>query len=221
MPTNAKAMRAGDISVRLASNFIDAFGRAGGIPSMLQRVTDTPFLMAKFVALLEKTDPETESITPSGPQLTEALQLREYFVNRPGLYIRPGFQALILNSDLKADQAQGIDKVCYVDVPHDMFDADILSRFIGNASHVAMNSFSLSQIAELIDLQKNGEAGLMLLNGYANIFCFQGADNKLLFVTLCWSSNYANWRIEAFDTDENGSWNEGCRVFRLYLNTSF
>lgn len=221
MPTNAKATKAGDISVRLASNFIDAFGRAGGTPGMLQRVTDTPFLMAKFVALFEKTTPATESPTPDSPQVNEALPLRDYFVNRPGLYIRPGFQALILNADLKVAEVKDIDKVCYVDVPHDMFDSDILSRFIGNASHVALNSFSLSQIAAMIDLQKSGEAGLMLLNGYANIFCFQGADDKLLFVTLCWSHNYANWRIEAFDTDENGSWNEGCRVFRLYLNSSF
>jgi hypothetical protein len=221
MPTHTKAMRAGDISVRLASNFLDAFGRAGGTPGMLQRVTDTPFLMAKFVALFEKTTPATESPTPGVAPLTEALLLRDYFVNRPGLYIRPGFQALVLDSDLKTAVKKDIGKVCYVDVPHDMFDADILARFIGNASHIALNSFSLAQIAAMIDLQNKGEAGPMLLNGYANIFCVQGADDKLLFVTLCWSHNYANWRIEAFDTDENGSWNEGCRVFRLYLNSSF
>lgn len=63
----------------------------------------------------------------------------------------------------------------------------------------------LAYMAELIEKQAKGEQGILLTNGYANIFYIKD-DNGTLWAVFCyWYSGCSEWRVEADPiTDPDG-----------------
>lgn len=69
----------------------------------------------------------------------------------------------------------------------------------------------LWQIAELMRRQPQGQDGILLNNGYANIFYVNGVHGRVFAVGVRWYND--EWRVLAWKLDEGACWGAGCRVF--------
>lgn len=71
---------------------------------------------------------------------------------------------------------------------------------------------TLAQIYALMRGQKNGDDGILLNNGRANIFYVRDVNSVLRTVFVYWRSG-AGWRVNADLVDGLCKWDDGCRVF--------
>jgi len=72
---------------------------------------------------------------------------------------------------------------------------------------------TLSQIWELLKLQPWREDGVLLTNGYANIFYVRDARGVLRAVNVRWYGNDGVWYVYAHSVEYPGRWNAGDRIF--------
>lgn len=72
---------------------------------------------------------------------------------------------------------------------------------------------TLSRFFHLLSLQGHGEAGVLLTNGWANIFYIRDKSGTLRAVGARWYADDRGWRLGADSTDNPGGWREGRRVF--------
>ncbi len=72
---------------------------------------------------------------------------------------------------------------------------------------------SLAHMFDLLKKQAHGEEGVLLTNGYANIFYVRDADGILWAVVAYWGSGYRDWLVEAHSIGTPGRWGGGGRVF--------
>lgn len=70
---------------------------------------------------------------------------------------------------------------------------------------------SLAQIASLMEQQPNGEDGILLSNGWWNIFYVPDADGILWAVGVRWGDD--GWRVRAYSVGYPFDWIAGYRVF--------
>jgi hypothetical protein len=88
------------------------------------------------------------------------------------------------------------------------WDNDIVSEL--PASYVFKNRHQLcAYLAHLINLQPNGEVGLLLSNGFANIFFAEDCNGVVRTVSVLWDSE---WIFDAHEFN-HCQWFVGCRVF--------
>lgn len=71
---------------------------------------------------------------------------------------------------------------------------------------------SLAHLWELLTKQANGEAGVLLTNGYANIFYIKDADGTLWAVLAFWHAG-RGWRVSARSVGDPRRWRAGRQVF--------
>ncbi len=70
-------------------------------------------------------------------------------------------------------------------------------------------------VAEMVDLmrrQGRGQKGLLLTNGYANIFYIRDSHGVLRAVRCYWRSGYGYWSVEASPVADPDEWDAGFRV---------
>lgn len=70
---------------------------------------------------------------------------------------------------------------------------------------------TLMEMFSLMEKQKNGEDGVLLNNGYANIFYIRDQNGVLRALHAFWSGG--GWRVSAFALEGPGGWRDGGRVF--------
>jgi len=70
---------------------------------------------------------------------------------------------------------------------------------------------TLTKMFSLMEKQGNGEDGVLLTNGYANIFYIRDAKGVLWAVLCRWG--VLGWYVRAFSVESPGRWDAGCRVF--------
>ncbi len=70
---------------------------------------------------------------------------------------------------------------------------------------------TLSQMFSLMENQKNGEDGVLLNNGYANIFYIRDSAGVLRAVNVLWGDGC--WRVHADSVESPIRWSGGYRVF--------
>ncbi len=90
-------------------------------------------------------------------------------------------------------------------------DAPILAELGGKAET------SLSHMFDLLKKQANGEDGILLTNGYANIFYIRGADGNLWAVYARWFSVFHSWRVVARSVEYPYRWDDGGQVLSLAI----
>lgn len=93
-----------------------------------------------------------------------------------------------------------------------MWDTKIIEK-LGGEEEVRKTAVTMDQIEQLIKAQWGGKAGIMLNNGYANIFYVIGKNDELFAVNVYWGSAYDRWRVYAYGLDEVGNWSSGYLVF--------
>jgi len=67
-------------------------------------------------------------------------------------------------------------------------------------------------ILSLMELQPNEESGLLLNNGYANVFFVEGKNSEVFVVNVHWDANYGKWRFGVWLLNEIPWWGAGGQV---------
>lgn len=75
----------------------------------------------------------------------------------------------------------------------------------------ALEETALSQIWALMERQPNGEEGVLLTSGYANIFYVCDINDVLRVMSVHW--NGIGWGINIYSVESLLSWRGGVRVF--------
>ncbi len=86
-------------------------------------------------------------------------------------------------------------------------DATIISTLGGETKAET----SLAEVFHLMSLQPNGEEGVLLTNGYANIFYVRDLSGVLRVVFVHWSGY--GWRVRAGEVSRPVPWGGGDQVF--------
>ena len=86
-------------------------------------------------------------------------------------------------------------------------DAPILKELGDRAETTLANLF------HLLSLQAKGGNGVLLVNGYANIFYVRDASGELRTVIAGWYASYGDWSVDAFEVTCQVRWDDGDQVF--------
>ncbi|MFH0806701.1 MAG: hypothetical protein V1885_03195 [Candidatus Brennerbacteria bacterium] len=92
-----------------------------------------------------------------------------------------------------------------------MYDSEILSE-LGQPIPFTIGEFA-ALIRDLLTKQPKGEDGLLLANGYVNIFYVKLDDKRVVAVDVCWGSDDRRWRCYARALGARGRWSDGYCVF--------
>lgn len=130
----------------------------------------------------------------------------ERFVLNYGSKAKPGVRISYLGENLKTwfsgktEEPMVATKLRYVVLVRYAFDAPIFAELGDKAKS------TLAQIWALMELQPNGQAGVLLTNGQANIFYVDGR-----VVDVHW--NDGGWDVNAPPVTYPFGWRDGYRVF--------
>jgi len=71
---------------------------------------------------------------------------------------------------------------------------------------------TLAHLYQLVRGQANGQAGLLLTNGYANVFYVRDVEGKLRAVSVYWYSICREWYVRADSVAGPDGWDAGSQV---------
>jgi len=74
---------------------------------------------------------------------------------------------------------------------------------------------TLRSFFQLLFLQRNGQEGDLLTNGYANIFYIEDEDGNLRTVYTHWRTGFGGWNINADSVTNPDEWDAGFQVVSL------
>ena len=101
------------------------------------------------------------------------------------------------------------------DLTENMYDSQIMPE-LGNPLLPKM-SVLIASVASMVAKQSKGETGLLLTNGYANIF-YGVSDEDGRTLVLYVSRYDGKWRWYCSELDERGRWLAGLRVFSSVID---
>lgn len=136
---------------------------------------------------------------------------QEFFQDKKGLYVWNDFKERILKKAGPVDS--GEFSVSSVDLLKRASDEKIEASL--PPKHIFDESDVCAVIAEFISQQSKGEEGVLLSNGYANLFY-----TKSLVVHVGWGVFYGGWSVGAWPRDGGGSWGDCNRVFSPAIENS-
>ncbi len=87
-------------------------------------------------------------------------------------------------------------------------DAPIMTELGDPTSY----STTLADMWALLEKQPNGEEGVLLVNGYANIFYIHDTEGNLWAVYANWYAGYGGWNVEANSVEGPLRWHDGVQV---------
>lgn len=136
-----------------------------------------------------------------------------YFKTRKGLVVSDKFINSILAKQPAVMQYRGLNGEAVYNLARSMPDYEIIIELLGGMEVARKHAYTLDQIAKKINLQPNGEDGVLLNNGIANIF-YLLVDDVLCAVSVRWLSGDREWSVGDLHLGEEGSWLARHRVFR-------
>ena len=127
----------------------------------------------------------------------------EYFVTREGLYVWSDFKDRVLKNATPTESGTSF-KLDTFKLEKDASDEQIESSL--PKKHLFSETEVCAIVAELTSKQSKGEEGVLLNNGYANLFYTES-----FVVHVDWSSSGRGWGVYAWRRDDSG-WFGGVRV---------
>ena len=107
----------------------------------------------------------------------------------------------------KEEQPFGGSTLNYGRLSRSSLDGPIIAKLGGEAKAET----TLTELFSLMEMQKNGESGPLLINGYANIFYIRDVNGVLRAVSAYWNSD--GWRVAAHSIAGPHWWGGGDQVF--------
>lgn len=117
------------------------------------------------------------------------------------------FTAWFLSGDGKIEDPISEQTLRYHKLRRSSLDSPIIAE-LGGADK---SETTLSEMFSLMEKQGKGEDGVLLTNGYANIFYIKDSTGVLRAVILRWS--YDGWDVCAYSVEDPVGWYDGCQVF--------
>lgn len=127
-----------------------------------------------------------------------------FYRERSGLWVSDEFRRLVVT---KAKRLENLDPAALrsYDLAKNAYDREITPELGEN--YIFDESELCARIAQMISKQPNGEAGDLLVNGYANLFYVAGC-----VVNVLWDADYRKWNVYAWGLDDD-TWVAGDRAF--------
>ena len=183
-------------------------------PESMQRWIDDPKgLKALLVQLVERQ--ESELLNWLGTTTTSATTTnfvaKDRFVEGSKevklAHISDNFRSWFLTGDGKIEEPQGAQELRYGDLTKGSVDGPIVEELGGEAKAET----TLAELHDLLKKQANGEDGVLLTNGRANIFYIQDISGVLRAVFVDWCGG--GCRVDSSSVEAPDDWNAGRRVF--------
>ena len=182
--------------------------------SMLQIIKDDPDFAKRLLA--KNGEPVTELLLePVGTIAVSATA--ERFVAKDKFMIDTGRKALVKISYLgdnftewflgKTERPFAESTLRYSNLRKDSLDVPIVSELGGEEKAET----TLAEIYTLMELQRDGRVGVLLNNGYANIFYVRGGVLVLRAVSVLWGGD--GWNLIAYPLGNPRGWDAGRQVF--------
>lgn len=169
------------------------------LPEIARLIVGTKKLTLKYLALVQ------ENIQIAG----EAFSKPSFFLNGPKLYLWDNFKNRVL-SEIPDLIPAFTGSVIKTQLTKNMTDAEIQAE-LGNPTPFTVPEFA-AIISNLIGKQPKGENGILLNNGYANIFYVKLANGSVVAVFVGWFGGDRGWYFTAVSLD-SGLWFGGRCVF--------
>ena len=122
-------------------------------------------------------------------------------------YLGDNFKAWFLNGDGKTEDPISEHVLRYAKLRKASVDGPIITELGGEAKAET----TLSEMFSLMVGQKNGEDGVLLNNGYANIFYIKDQNGVLRTVYVYWNDD--GWDVDAYSVEDSSRWDAGYQVF--------
>lgn len=107
----------------------------------------------------------------------------------------------------KFEEPSGSVTLCYAKLLKSSVDGPIMDE-LGNSKET-----TLAQVYALIERQKGGKPGVLLTNGWANIFYVKDATGGLRAVGVRWGASGDGWSVFASSVGYPRGWHDGDQVF--------
>lgn len=105
----------------------------------------------------------------------------------------------------KIEEPQPGQELCYSKLTRPELDGSIMAE-LGDKRET-----TLAQVFALMALQPNGEKGISLTNGSANVFYVRDMNGSLWALSVRWIGR--GWFVSAHSVSDPGRWGGGRRVF--------
>ena len=117
------------------------------------------------------------------------------------------FTSWFLSGDGKTEDPESEQKLRYHKLRKSSVDGPIITELGGESKAET----TLSEMFSLMEKQKNGEDGVLLNNGYANIFYIRDQNGVLRAVSVRWYND--GWYVYANSVGDPDRWRGGFQVF--------
>ena len=117
------------------------------------------------------------------------------------------FTSWFLSGDGKTENPESVQTLRYHKLCKASVDGPIITELGGEAKAETI----LSEMFSLMEKQKNGEDGVLLNNGYANIFYIKDNAGVLRAVSVRWRGG--GWDVNASSVENPSRWDGGYQVF--------
>jgi hypothetical protein len=184
-------------------------GGEGGVQRFLRGETKIIEVAKKIISgLLEFVGVATV------PATTSKLVAKEKFVRDTGRkakvkisYLGNNFTEWFLSGSGKTEDPITEQTLRYHKLRQSSVDGPIIGEFGGEAKAET----TLSEMFSLMEKQKSGEDGVLLNNGYANIFYIKDQNGALRAVYVYWYDD--GWLVYAHSVENPYGWRDGSQVF--------
>lgn len=107
----------------------------------------------------------------------------------------------------KTEESVGVTTLCFSKLTRSELDGPIMAE-LGDAKETM-----LVQVYTLMEREANGEEGVLLTDGWANIFYVRDIKGRVRAVYISWSTD--GWGVHAHSVDVGHKWVDRLRVFSL------
>lgn len=173
----------------IKERMLKAFGEMPIINTLLKRISSFPIKpeQGKFIA-------SERFVVDTSRKATVKIS-----------YLGDNFRESMLG--LVEEQPPTETNICYYELLKASVDEPIIAELGGEQKAET----KLAEIYALMKNQRNGEKGILLTNGYANIFYVRDIKVVLRAVSVGWDGG--GWRLDASSVGRPGRWGAGYQVF--------
>lgn len=122
-------------------------------------------------------------------------------------YLGDNFKSWFLEGDGKTEEPIVEQTLRYGKLRKSSVDGTIIAELGGEAKAET----TLTEMFSLMKKQKNGESGVLLNNGWANISYIRDQSGVFRTVSVSWSGG--GWDVGAVEVSDPGRWDVGDQVF--------
>lgn len=121
--------------------------------------------------------------------------------------VRDNFTSWFLSGDGKTEDPISEQTLRYHKLRKSSVDGPIITELGGEEK----SETTLTEMFSLMEKQKNGEDGVLLNNGHANIFYVRDQAGVLRTAQVRWHDD--GWNVYAYSVEDPNRWRDGIQVF--------